>query len=79
MDILALDVQFGLEWQMRIPITLTVDYRPMLDVLDGFVYYHTIGLGVRYRFTAIELKPEPSFFRRWKKNPSSTTIEATII
>lgn len=66
-DILALDVQFGLEWQMRIPITITVDYRPMLDVLDGLVYYHTIGLGVRYRFSAIENEPEPSFVKRWKR------------
>ena len=40
---------------------------PMLDVLDGLAYYHTVGLGVRYQFRMPEPEPEPKFWQRWKK------------
>ncbi|MBO4307130.1 MAG: hypothetical protein J5848_02325 [Bacteroidales bacterium] len=67
LDILGVDVLLGLEIKMKLPLQVTLDYRPMLDVLDGLAYYHTIGLGVRYQFRPPEPEPEPTFIQRWKK------------
>ena len=67
LDILGLDVQIGFEIKLKIPLQLTFDYRPMLDVLDGMAYYHTVGLGVRYQFRKPEPEPEPKLFKRWKQ------------
>ncbi len=67
LDILGLDVQIGLELKLKIPLQITLDYRPMLDVLDGMAYYHTVGLGVRYQFRQPEPEPEPKFLKRWKQ------------
>ncbi len=67
LDILGLDVVLGLELRLKIPLQLTIDYRPMLDVLDGLAYYHTIGLGVRYQFRKPEPEPEPKFWKKWKQ------------
>lgn len=67
LEILGVDVVLGLELRLKIPLQVTVDYRPMLDVLDGLAYYHTVGLGVRYQFRMPEPEPEPKFWQRWKK------------
>lgn len=66
LDILGLDVQIGLELKLRIPLQITVDYRPMLDVLDGMAYYHTAALGVRYQFRLPEPEPEPTLINKLK-------------
>lgn len=67
LDILGVDVLLGLELRMKLPFQITLDYRPMLDVLDGLAYYHTVGLGVRYQFRPPAPEPEPTFIQRWKK------------
>lgn len=67
LDIMGIDVQLGLELKLKIPLQITVDYRPMLDVLDGMAYYHTVGLGVRYQFRQPEPEPEPKFLKKWKQ------------
>lgn len=49
--------QIGFEWQFNIPLNLTVDWRPMVNVL-GFNNTHygplfglaNVGVGLRYRF-----------------------------
>ena len=49
--------QIGFEWQFNIPLNLTVDWRPMVNVL-GFTNpsypkwngLYNIGVGLRYRF-----------------------------
>ncbi len=49
--------QIGFEWQFNIPLNLTIDWRPMINVL-GFnnTYYrpyaglYSFGVGLRYRF-----------------------------
>ncbi len=66
-DIVGVDVLLGLELRLKIPLQITLDYRPMLDLLDGMAYYHTVGLGVRYQFRKPEPEPEPKFWQRWKK------------
>jgi len=66
-DVLSANVQVGLELRLRIPLQITLDYRPMLDLLDGLAYYHSIGLAVRYQFRPPEPEPEPTFIKRWKK------------
>ncbi len=49
--------QIGFEWQFSIPLNLTVDWRPMVNVLGfGKDYYphwsglYNFGVGLRYRF-----------------------------
>lgn len=43
--------QIGLEYSFRAPITLTLDYRPGLNVVPGFGFsYTSFALGARYRF-----------------------------
>lgn len=66
-DIVGVDMQFGLEYRLGIPLQISIDYRPMVDLLDGMVYYHTVGLGLRYQFRVPEPEPEPGFLKRWKK------------
>lgn len=49
--------QIGFEWQFSIPLNLTVDWRPMVNVMS-FVNPHypkwnglyNVGVGLRYRF-----------------------------
>ena len=49
--------QIGFEWEFGIPLNLTVDWRPMVNVL-GFNNTHyapysglfNFGVGLRYRF-----------------------------
>jgi hypothetical protein len=46
--------QIGIEYQFKIPLNLSLDYRPMINVL-GFsdkVWggFYSVALGVRYRF-----------------------------
>lgn len=67
LDILGVSLQLGLEFRLKIPVQITLDYRPVLDVLDGLAYYHTIGLGVRYQFRSPEPEPEPKFLKKWKQ------------
>ena len=45
--------QAGIEYQFEFPLTLSLDYRPMINVLGFGSYwtdYSAIALGVRYRF-----------------------------
>ena len=67
LEILGVDVLLGLELRLKVPLQLTLDYRPMLDVLDGMAYYHTVGLGVRYQFRMPEPEPEPKFWKHLKQ------------
>ncbi|MCR4828908.1 MAG: hypothetical protein K5864_05540 [Bacteroidales bacterium] len=67
LEMLCADVQLGFELRLKIPLQLTVDYRPQLDVLDGLVYHATLGVGVRYQFRPPEPEPEPKFFSKLKK------------
>ena len=54
---LSVGGQIGFEWQFSIPLNLTVDWRPMVNVL-GFANpaypkwsgLYNFGVGVRYRF-----------------------------
>lgn len=67
LEMLCADVQLGLELRLKIPLQITVDYRPQLDVLDGLVYHATVGVGVRYQFRPPEPEPEPKLFTKLKK------------
>lgn len=49
--------QVGFEWQFGIPLNLSIDWRPMINVLGfGNSYYtpwqglYNFGVGIRYRF-----------------------------
>lgn len=52
--------QIGFEWQFNIPLNLTVDWRPTINLLGftnpyyrhhaGWANMYNIGVGVRYRF-----------------------------
>ena len=45
--------QVGIEYQFECPLTLSLDYRPMINVLGFGSYwadYSAIAIGVRYRF-----------------------------
>jgi hypothetical protein len=47
--------QIGFEWEFGIPLNLTVDWRPMINVFginqgDYTSYLYSFSLGVRYRF-----------------------------
>lgn len=51
---LNLGAQIGLEYQFNIPLNLSLDWRPMTNVLSGyhdyFFDYYSLALGIRYRF-----------------------------
>ena len=57
-DILGVNAQLGLELDLKIPLQITADYRPMFDLLDGLTYYHSCALGVRYTFPTKQKEPE---------------------
>lgn len=46
--------QIGLEYQFSIPLNLSIDWRPMTNVLSGYDGYtgdwYGVCLGIRYRF-----------------------------
>lgn len=56
---LNVGAQVGLEYQFKIPLNISIDYRPMVNIFglipdgDGRLYlgdFYGIALGVRYRF-----------------------------
>lgn len=71
--IVGANMQFGLEIKLNIPLQVTIDYRPMLDLLDGLAYHHTIALGLRYKLTTKQPEPEPApnFIQKLKKRLNS--------
>lgn len=46
--------QIGVEYQFNFPLNLSLDYRPMINVLgfgdNTWGYWYGVALGVRYRF-----------------------------
>jgi hypothetical protein len=50
---LAIGGQIGIEYQFWFPLNLSLDYRPMINIV-GFnsmgIHFYGIALGVRYRF-----------------------------
>lgn len=43
--------QIGIEYKFKAPITLSLDYRPGVNVVPGFGFsYTSFALGARYRF-----------------------------
>lgn len=71
--ILGANMQLGLEVKLKIPLQITVDYRPMLDLLDGLAYYHTFALGLRYKIGGKQIapEPEPNFITKLRKRFNS--------
>lgn len=46
--------QIGVEYNFNIPLNLSLDYRPMINLLgfgnDHWMNFYSVALGVRYRF-----------------------------
>lgn len=42
--------QIGVEYNFSVPLQLSLDYRPIIPIVNGHGYSDGIALGIRYRF-----------------------------